>query len=432
MKMEYEFDVKAADDCITAYAGSIGLGCFLADNNNNVLYQAGYNCSTCRICREAGIDKKSCIQSQLYGLEEAQRFGGKYIYFCPFGLTCFVSPIMSSSHCSARITAGPFLMVKSEDFIKCDLIDYMKLKDDALSYTIQELKNIPVISPEKANYLSTMLFMSTGFINKVSSTAHMLDQQEAETIQGQIGEFIKQAKKNSRMQYPFEMEQKLMHAMMQVDKNQAQHILNELSGYILVDSAGNIDEVKTRIFELLVLISRTSIEAGANPESTLHMNHQYRKEMDQIDNVNELFLWLKRVVIDGYMNSVFSNIDSKHSDAIHKAIQYMWENAGAKITLNQMAEMTFMSSAYFSRIFKKEFGESFNKYLTLLRIAKAQEMLLYSNRRITDISTICGFEDQSYFTKVFKKATGLTPFHYRASKGLEATANQNRNGDTYI
>ena len=97
MNKEHRIDQKAAIDCITAFAGSTGLGCLLADTKGLELFQTGYNCSVCKICHKAGIDLKRCRQSQNYGLEEAKRFGGKYIYFCPFGLSCFVSPIMNGA-----------------------------------------------------------------------------------------------------------------------------------------------------------------------------------------------------------------------------------------------------------------------------------------------------------------------------------------------
>lgn len=52
-----------------------------------------------------------------------------------------------------------------------------------------------------------------------------------------------------------------------------------------------------------------------------------------------------------------------------------------------------------------------------MRIEHSKELLRHQNIRLTDIALMVGFEDQSYFTKVFKKMTGSTPLHYRETKG---------------
>jgi transcriptional regulator GlxA family with amidase domain len=68
-------------------------------------------------------------------------------------------------------------------------------------------------------------------------------------------------------------------------------------------------------------------------------------------------------------------------------------------------------------------GENLSNYLNRLRVEKAAAMLLTTNMLISDIAKTCGFEDQSWFSKIFKINTGLTPGKYRdlgSSSGLSA------------
>ena len=83
------------------------------------------------------------------------------------------------------------------------------------------------------------------------------------------------------------------------------------------------------------------------------------------------------------------------------------------ITLNQLAEMVYLSPSYLSRIFTKETGNSFNDYLNAVRINKAKSLLKYNDLRVADVANAVGFDDQSYFTKVFRRITGVTPVKYR-------------------
>ena len=76
--------------------------------------------------------------------------------------------------------------------------------------------------------------------------------------------------------------------------------------------------------------------------------------------------------------------------------------------------MVYLSPAYLSRIFKQETGVTFNEYLNRVPLVnKAKELLRRRELRMTDISLAVGYEDQSYFTKVFKRVAGMLPREYR-------------------
>jgi len=64
-------------------------------------------------------------------------------------------------------------------------------------------------------------------------------------------------------------------------------------------------------------------------------------------------------------------------------------------------------------LFKQVTGISFKEYLNKVRIEEAKSLLEHTDYSIMEIAVACGYSDQSYFTKVFKKATGITPKQYR-------------------
>ena len=411
-----KFDLALAKNCAKAFAATTGLGCTVSDASGAILYERGYGCESCRMCSLAQVKKDQCIQSHIYGMNEAERFGGKYIYFCPLGLTCFVSPILGSAGSEAKITVGPFLMVEKSDYIEYDLRERRRLPFQTLQQISAELENVPVIPAEKVDQMSTLLFMATGFLNNVSAANRMLATQSSSAIQGQIVDYIMKLKGADTQPYPFEIERSLLRAIAQSDKPQAQKLLNELFGYIFFASGSGFEQAKSRIYELLVLISRTAIDAGADPDGILKMSHEYLQMMPRLQDMEALCLWLTGVM-DKYMDTVFNYVDVKHADVIHRAVRHMRSHFAERITLEEMASLTYLSPAYFSSIFKQETGETFSGYLNRLRIDKSKELLLHENLRITDIAQSVGFDDQSYFTKVFKKTEGISPKRYRETKG---------------
>ena len=83
------------------------------------------------------------------------------------------------------------------------------------------------------------------------------------------------------------------------------------------------------------------------------------------------------------------------------------------ICLQDAAEQLHYSDAYFCRFFKQNFDKNFIVYLSELRVEKAKELLSDVTINIKEIGQRVGYRDSSYFTKVFKRVTGMTPSEYR-------------------
>jgi YesN/AraC family two-component response regulator len=85
--------------------------------------------------------------------------------------------------------------------------------------------------------------------------------------------------------------------------------------------------------------------------------------------------------------------------------------------LEDVARVVFLSPTYVSKIFKNEMKCNFSTYLNKIRVEKSKVLLLDNNINLIDISSKVGFDDQSYFSKVFKKITGVTPGKFRRLRG---------------
>lgn len=404
------FDETLAKECAFAFAGATGLGCIVSDKSGELLAEYGYGCASCQICALTQQPQSQCTHVQSYSMTLAERFGGKYIYSCPMGLTCFVSPILDEVDVCGHITAGPFLMVEREDYIDYEL---NVLNPQFLQAAIDELQHIPVVSTTHINQLSTLLFLAVGFINKVSASNRLLEIQSSDAIQGQISSYILHLKQESLPPpYPFAEEKAFLKSIRQSNKAETQRLLNELLGHILFASGQKIPQVKSRVCELLVLTGRAAIDAGADADTTLRLCHESRQAIEASDNIEKMCLSLTETV-HILMDNLFQFSDIRHAQAIHLCMQYMDNHYYDKITLEKLAEMVYLSPSYLSRIFKKETGYTINEYLIQVRIEKAKRLLHRKDLRVTDVADAVGFDDQSYFTKVFRRMVGTTPLKYK-------------------
>lgn len=123
-------------------------------------------------------------------------------------------------------------------------------------------------------------------------------------------------------------------------------------------------------------------------------------------------------MLDFFADSVYtlenrSEGQIRCSREILKALQYIQAHYSDPLTLPQIAHIAGLSPNYFSSLFKKEMGSSFLDYLNRYRIEKSMELLLNTSLKTYEIAWKCGFSDEGYFGKTFKKYTGKTPNEYK-------------------
>lgn len=133
--------------------------------------------------------------------------------------------------------------------------------------------------------------------------------------------------------------------------------------------------------------------------------------MNQEQNMDEL-CYLLQDMVESFMDAMF-NAKDKGNAYVRKALQYIASNYETNLTLTGVAAYLGVSPNYFSTLFHKTVGESFREHLCRGRIEESKRLLLSTDISLNQIGLAVGFSDQSYYSKVFKRITGLTPGEYR-------------------
>lgn len=107
----------------------------------------------------------------------------------------------------------------------------------------------------------------------------------------------------------------------------------------------------------------------------------------------------------------------KSTKRINTVLQHVEQHYAEPIEVDAMAAITHLSKSAFCKFFKKQLGKNFTAYLNEVRITRAMAMLLHGDQTIREIAFICGFENLSYFNRVFAKQMGMTPTAYRKAQG---------------
>ena len=111
--------------------------------------------------------------------------------------------------------------------------------------------------------------------------------------------------------------------------------------------------------------------------------------------------------------------DNKATEQISKAKVFIRENLLKGIGPEEVADSLHMSYSWFRKLFKEYTGLSPAHYIQELKIQQAKDLLATTQRSTKEIAYYLTFDDIPYFTKVFKKYTGYTPQNYRQKFGRE-------------
>ena len=154
---------------------------------------------------------------------------------------------------------------------------------------------------------------------------------------------------------------------------------------------------------------------GVSPDYPWIYNQMIRElqlRRANYEDVNKLFIHHIFLTINRYIKEGKQTKHETISD-IERAVHYFNENYSKPITIEQYAQEHLMSVNWFIHSFKEVMHVPPMQYIVSLRIAAAKGYLESSNKNITEISNIVGYENSLYFSRLFKKCTGMTPSEYK-------------------
>jgi two-component system, response regulator YesN len=173
---------------------------------------------------------------------------------------------------------------------------------------------------------------------------------------------------------------------------------------VVVSKNAQLPAVVKVMEELFILLERMLHELGMTYERS-HLFHLCQT-MDELKGA--AIKQLTHIVqhVQAWRNS-------QANGKLSKAKEYIATYYHRPLTLEEVAEYVELSPYYFSKLFKDRFGVTFIDYLTEIRIEKAKQEMLDQSKSLKEICFLVGYNDPNYFSRVFKKQTGLSPTEYR-------------------
>jgi len=373
--------------------------------------------------KNCGEYEHPCKRIHFDAQTESLHMEKTYIYTCPIGFIYWTSPLYRKGHHAGNITAGQVLSYGRKDAVdKFRAVCGDGIAAERFSKMIEE---IPEKNHEEIQAMARLLGVCAEEISgKKENPGEMirsLAQQKdtAENSKDNAKNFTgstQNPEKGAEPEYPLEKERMLLAAFRRGDNETGNRILKELMKSIQAAIPGNFEIIRFRAIELVVLLSRAAVSRGTDSETLLETNNRYLKRIQESGSPEKLFENL-HLIAERMAGKIFSFQGIRHASVLRKAERYIWENYSRKISLEEISAAAGLSAPYFSTIFKEEMGENLSGYINRLRVDKAATMLIETTKPLNEIAGLCGFEDQSWFSKIFKNYTRMSPGKYRENSG---------------
>lgn len=371
------------------------------------------SCGLCALCSE----KRAC-RDMVYAGKISAQLGISYIHRCSLGGVLIAGTIVRDGNVYAYNLVGPIRMWEWDNYAADELKSLIagmrkpKLLDefDALSAESEALIHL---TTQQTRDLCQMLFDTCAAISCEGSYLSM--QRDSFYVQSKLFDVVEQEKSTSadgEIEYPIKMEQELLRRVRVGDSQGAKGILNELLGKILFNGGNNIEVLKARSLELIVMISRAAVEGGAELNKLLGMNYDYISELSRLNSLEEICVWLSHA-LDKFMETVYGTRATPNMLLLRSAARFISNHYTDDISLEMVAENVHVSPYYLSHLFREELGITFIEYLTRTRVENAKRLLTNGRMSVSEVAREVGYDDAGYFSRVFKKLTGITPATYK-------------------
>lgn len=213
----------------------------------------------------------------------------------------------------------------------------------------------------------------------------------------------------------YKTEKNFMHAVERGDKKMALELIN--SKNMLFSFSERFPNQPLQRLKNVAIVLNTLLRMAARnshvPAIMIHrISEKFAYEIVKANQV-ETLLQIEDRMIEEYCDLVISNSLSKYTYITQQVIEYIHSFYNKPINKEELAAKLSTHPSHLSRKFKEETKMTLTAYQQMLRINQAKHLLKTENLSVEEIAWTIGYEDPSYFARVFKKETGRSPSQYR-------------------
>lgn len=211
----------------------------------------------------------------------------------------------------------------------------------------------------------------------------------------------------------YELENNLIQAVANGNEALAIKYANQFAVFSIPQRLSNkLRDERDLCITMNTILRKAAERAGVHPIHIDSFSNSNIPQIEKLENTEQVLLFQNKL-IKGYCRLVAKYNLKNYSQPIQKIITYISTDLTADLSLKSLANQVNINPSYLSTLFKKEVGLTLTEYVNRSRIEFSKRLLAGTNQPIKSIATQSGIPDIQYFTRMFKRITGVSPKVYR-------------------
>ncbi|WP_175638358.1 helix-turn-helix domain-containing protein [Metabacillus schmidteae] len=229
-----------------------------------------------------------------------------------------------------------------------------------------------------------------------------------------IEALIRDRRINESFHMDYREEQLIWQCIKEGNKERLQDHLNniKIEGIGTLSKLSQIRNIKNHAIISVALATRAAIDGGLYPEIAFTMSDFYIQKIEETLELKKINL-INQDCLFSFVDRINENKNNNQSKPVQVCKNYIFNHIFDQISVQDLAEKVNLNQVYLSQLFKKETGYPIGKYIQIEKLKESQKLLIQTDLSVADICMMLQFNDQSYFTSIFRKYTGQTPNQFR-------------------
>lgn len=415
-------DKTALLEMLEAFTHATGLTANIVTTKGTSIFNlsdAQKNSEFCQLISELEQEKEMnrCADAYHRAGKLAVMYQEPYIFRCPAGLIEWIAPIVVDGTHLGSVICGQVLMWEPEEYFWVELEQMNQELTSSCEPLIDAAQDLQVVSAAKAHAASRLLGIIANMIAKML-WAEVKYEQEYEYQCGLLEEEMRARQSLERelsahnLTHYFDKEHSLIMSLSKGNPEDSRKLFDVTLEEIMLE-AEDIYQAEARLIELFVAMSRAALDMRVDHSKTQDINVKYIKAVRMAMSL-DMLADISKKTFEEYLSIMQVKTESMNRSV--EAIKgYIHRHHKDNLTLQDIADSVSLSQHYASRLFKQEQGITIMEYVASIKIDEAKKLLNNPLNKIEDIAEYLGYDDPSYFTRVFKKRTGVTPSQFRVA-----------------
>lgn len=332
-------------------------------------------------------DAEACRVFRQQALAEAARWGEPCVLSCPRGRALWAVPLMRNQGvCGGLLVSG---------------------------VALRRPRRAGTLDRKILRACRALLDLATR--GNLTNAAHLAERRQFARSESERAEALHALKgrlhDDIRSTYLHE-EPALLAAIRRGERTEARRILNRVLTAIYSIGGSSTALLKSLALELVVMMTRAAVQAGGDPAKILGFNFQSLTALARVSDQESLAPWLC-AMLEQLIDAIQANVRRPNSVQLARAVEFIQEHLADDLARDDVARAAGLSPSHFSHLMRAKTGWSFTELVTRLRVDHACHLLAHTDLGVVQIALECGFGDQSYFSRVFRRRVGSTPRDYR-------------------